>query len=53
MTVTRSRLPWARFIPDACACTPQAPCLLHFDSLDWKGRATAFASAGVQPGTGR
>jgi hypothetical protein len=53
MAVTRYRVPWARFIPADCACALDAPCLLHFNGLDWQGRAAAFATAGVQPSTGR
>ena len=53
MTASRYRLPWGRFIPTDCAGTRDAPCLLHFDDLDWQGRATALASAGSQPFPGR
>jgi len=54
VTTTRSRLPWGRWVDSDCRCDAQAPCLYHFDQeLDWKARATAFARAGVQPGSGR
>ena len=53
MTVTRYRVPWGQFIGTACACTPDAPCLLHFDGLDRHGRNQALARAGVQLSNGR
>jgi hypothetical protein len=53
VTTTRSRLPWGRWIDGDCRCDAQAPSLAHFDGLDWKARATAFARAGVQPAIGR
>jgi hypothetical protein len=46
-------VPWERFIGDGCACDPLAPCLVHFDDLDWRARALAWARAGVTPPTGR
>jgi hypothetical protein len=62
MTVTRrhksprvrpQQLPWERFIQAGCACGPGAPCLLHFDELDWQARALAYDVAGVKPAAGR
>jgi hypothetical protein len=57
MTVTRFRSttpPWGRFVHDDCACTLDAPCLLHYDQdLDWKGQAVALTRAGIQPAAGR
>jgi hypothetical protein len=57
VTVTRSRsvtVPWARFVPSKdCACTLDAPCLLHYDTLDWKGQAAGLARVGVQTAPGR
>ena len=34
MTVTRYRVPWARFVNGGCACTLNVPCLLHYSELD-------------------
>jgi hypothetical protein len=54
MTVTRQRLPWTQFIGTGCRCDITAPCLYHYDqALDWRGRATALANAGIRPATGR
>jgi hypothetical protein len=47
-------LPWERFIgAGGCCCDPAAPCLFHFDDLDWRGRAQAIAYAGITPPTRR
>lgn len=53
MTVTRYRVPWGQFIGTDCACAPDAPCLMHFDGLDWRGRTQALTRAGVQLSNGR
>ena len=53
VTVTRHRLPWSHHIGTGCRCDAQAPCLLHFHGLDWRGRNQAFSRAGVQPSNGR
>jgi hypothetical protein len=53
MTVTHYRLPWGHLIGTDCRCDAQAPCLLHFHHLDWRGRNQALARAGVQPAPGR
>jgi hypothetical protein len=46
-------VPWERFVRTGCACDDQVPCLLHFDDLDWRARALAWARAGVTPPNGR
>jgi hypothetical protein len=47
-------VPWERFIgTGSCCCDPLAPCLFHFDDLDWRARALAWARAGVTPPNGR
>jgi hypothetical protein len=53
VTVTRSALPWARFIGGDCACTREAPCLLHYDDLGWRDRMAALTRAGIRPAAGR
>jgi len=53
MTVTRYRVPWGEFIGTACACTPDAPCLLHYSDLDSRARNQALVRAGVQSSPGR
>jgi hypothetical protein len=51
--VGHREVPWERFVRTDCACDPLAPCLLHFDDLDWRARALAWARAGVTPPNGR
>lgn len=46
-------VPWERFVGTGCACDTLAPCLLHFDGLDWQARALTYAYAGITPPTGR
>jgi hypothetical protein len=51
--LARSRRSWGPYIGTGCRCDDHAPCLAHFDTLDWRGRNQALARAGVQPPTGR
>jgi hypothetical protein len=46
-------VPWEQHVGAGCACDPQAPCLLHFDTLDWQARAQVYAYVGVTPPTRR
>ena len=48
------RLPWQRFIgSDACVCSAAAPCLGHFDDLDWRDRELTRQLVGITPPIGR
>jgi hypothetical protein len=47
--VGHREVPWERFIGTGCACDPLAPCLFHYDDLDWRGRALVVAYVGVTP----
>jgi hypothetical protein len=61
MTITRrdkgrvrsQPAPWERFAQADCACSSRLPCLLHFDDLDWQGRALAYDLAEIKPAVGR
>jgi hypothetical protein len=54
VSVTRTRLPWGRFIGTGCACDGRVPCLFHYDQvLDWRERNQALARASVQSPPGR
>jgi hypothetical protein len=53
VTVTRSSLPWTRFVGADCACTREAPCLLHYDDLAWQDQKAVLARVGVQSAPGR
>lgn len=51
--MTATRLPWGQWIDGGCRCDHRAPCLAHFDGLDWRDRAEALARANIKPGIGR
>jgi hypothetical protein len=52
MAVTCYRLPWQLFIGTGHRCDDRAPCLAHFDTMNWRDRNQTLARARVQPSTG-